>query len=91
MRAFEGYRRKALFSSPKRQAVGSNPAGCAIRIAFPSWEGYPDVIYRGFGYMAAVANERSVSPVGLSAKRKRLEFVSAKGRMKPAPRDPGDH
>ena len=27
MRAFEGYRRKALFSSPKRKAARSNRAG----------------------------------------------------------------
>ena len=30
-------------------------------------------------------------PGGLSAKRKRLEFVSAKGSMKPAPRASYDH
>ena len=41
-------------------------------------------------YLAERANEGSVSPVGI-AKGKRPEFVSAKGRMKPAPRVSGDH
>ena len=36
------------------------------------------------------ANEGNVSPVG-SAEGKCPEFVGVKGRMKPAPKDSGDH
>ena len=57
------------------------------------WAVLPRAVRENRDYGSAV-RVRFLAPIEnaeLSAKQKRLEFVSAKGRMKPAPRVSGDH